>query len=334
MSITEPTQQIIVYLDAEGNETEDYSKARTAKVFTFYENGDLAESKTVLLDATIQEAQQTWNEEEHPRDEKGKFADKGETGEPTKQKPTYGQVPQGQVPAGEGRGFESIDLSEKPSPAHIQTADDVLSYFQSQGKSFDRNFMIQQAHRADFIRNVAENNSNAITQTLQQNFPNGRASYRVKKRYNMLEKLGRKPDKYKSVDDLNDIAGVRLEFTNIYDAQQAMPYIEANFEITEKEDYISKPNGGYRSVHYLVKNPDGTVAELQVRTQNETKFGDWAHDFYKPPTREMSQWVEPNRQQITQYMEQVGDYYYNLDIGMYAEPPPCPEVIISHERCI
>lgn len=305
-------------------------------IINYYdENGNLVGSETFFADDTIQEAQQMWNEEEHPRDEDGKFTDKGGTDNTSKQNPTYGQVPAGQKSAHEGGEEEPIELSQEPSAGHIETADKILALYQSQGKTADRNILIQQAHNADILRNIATNNVTSIAMTLNQNFPNGRGSFRVKKRYNMLEKLNRKPDKYKTLEDLTDVGGARLQFDSMWDAQASLPYVEALFDIVpdSKEDYTTSPNGGYRAVHYLVRNPDGTTSELQVRTKNQTKFGDWAHDFYKTPTEEMSGWVEPNRQQLTQYMEELGDYYYYLDVGMVAEPIPCPPLLIEHARC-
>ena len=115
------------------------------------------------------------------------------------------------------------------------------------------------------------------------------------------EKCVRKYDKYKDpVNDFTDLCGARVIVQTLEQVQAVKNFIEANFEILEKEDkglLLQHDEFGYRDMHYIVRLKDGREigftakeknkiktrrAEIQVRTWVQHAWADTLHDrMYK-----------------------------------------------------
>jgi len=66
-------------------------------------------------------------------------------------------------------------------------------------------------------------------------------------------------------------------------------YVRKNYDVIDEDNYIQKSKGGYRSMHFTVQDKNGLKSEIQVRTPNQDKWANWAHDnFYKPLTPQMN----------------------------------------------
>ncbi len=101
---------------------------------------------------------------------------------------------------------------------------------------------------------------------------------RVKKPLSILEKLHRKglPVTYESLEELNDIAGVRVICSFIDDIYMLASLLsrQDDIQVLEVKDYIQNPKpNGYRSYHMIVEIPvffsDCTRkmrVEVQIRT--------------------------------------------------------------------
>lgn len=98
----------------------------------------------------------------------------------------------------------------------------------------------------------------------------------------------------------NKMRNKRLEFEQLYDLQALRIIVETEREcytalslvhtrwtpvIKEYDDYIARPKpNGYRSLHTVVRDDDGFIYEVQIRTQEMHKFAEYgmaAHWRYK-----------------------------------------------------
>lgn len=102
---------------------------------------------------------------------------------------------------------------------------------------------------------------------------------RIKTMPSILRKLQRRnlPINIEAIEEnLHDIAGVRVICSFIDDIYKLADYIseQDDVEVIERKDYISKPKeGGYRSLHLIVRTPIFTQkgkklvdVEVQIRT--------------------------------------------------------------------
>lgn len=102
---------------------------------------------------------------------------------------------------------------------------------------------------------------------------------RIKTMPSILRKLQKRnlPITIEAIEEnLHDIAGVRVICSFIDDIYKLAEYIsdQDDIEVIEKKDYISKPKeGGYRSLHLIVRTPIFTQkgkklinVEVQIRT--------------------------------------------------------------------
>ncbi len=160
---------------------------------------------------------------------------------------------------------------------------------------------------------------------------------RVKELESALEKLVRKP-KYGTSEGLQDATGLRVVMKNTKEVEAAVAKIKANYKVVAEDDYINKPQEGtgYRSHHLVVVGKDGLQKEVQVRTENQDKHGDWAHEAYKPHTPEQAAHVKENAKVISEYSQAVSNHFHDVDTGKKdAGPkPPCPPVIREHFGCL
>jgi len=112
-------------------------------------------------------------------------------------------------------------------------------------------------------------------------------------------------------------------------------YIRENFDVADEENYIQKSNGGYRSMHFQIRDKDGLLSEIQVRTPNQDKWANWSHDnFYKPLDEGMKAFIESHYAEIETYAERMSDYYYRKDNGEEADTPECPQEITVVLGCM
>lgn len=112
---------------------------------------------------------------------------------------------------------------------------------------------------------------------------NFKTDYRVKGRYSLYKKLERKKD----IANIHDILAVRIIVTNEADCYKVLGILHAEWRplLGRIKDFIAvpKPNG-YRSLHTTVFTGDGTVVEIQIRTEDmhrEAQYGVAAHISYK-----------------------------------------------------
>jgi ppGpp synthetase/RelA/SpoT-type nucleotidyltranferase len=243
------------------------------------------------------QAKEEFKEDEHPRDETGKFA-KG---------------------AGGGKVTDDTRMRERK-----QAIRDITNTYPN---SFDYDRAGQQAIKAEKIQNKAEPTVKEVYDNLSEQFPKIEVTGRVKTTFSMLEKLARKPDEYKDVSDLQDVSALRTLCRDVKEVSTVRNYIKKNYDVVDEENYIQKPQGGYRSIHLSIRSEEGLISEIQIRTPNQDRWANWAHEYYKPLTPEMKEYLQENMNTISDYASKMSDYFYKIDRGVRAKVPECPPEI-------
>jgi len=212
------------------------------------------------------------------------------------------------TPTSSGSGHGPIKLSARVE-AHRQAMHEFLAQ-----------------HRASFAGTEAKLQEIAV--------PGTAVKGRVKELESALGKMERKP-KYQKPGDLWDGTGFRMIAKDVAGVHANVDAIKRHFHVVEESNYIEKPQeGGYRSVHLTIKDHDGLMKEIQVRTPREDKWGDWCHDIYKPVNDSQKQTLAEHKAEIQAYAAKMSDHYYALDSGKSSEPIPCPPILHSTFGCL
>jgi GTP pyrophosphokinase len=112
----------------------------------------------------------------------------------------------------------------------------------------------------------------------------GEVDGRVKHIYSIYRKMTLKKIDF---DQLFDIRALRILVKDVRSCYEVLGYLHENFEpiLSEFSDYIAQPKpNGYRSIHTVIKDLEGRVIEVQIRTfsmHEESEMGVAAHWRYK-----------------------------------------------------
>lgn len=240
---------------------------------------------------------ETFDEQEHPRDNDGKFA----------------------IKAGDDKPKDTQKIVAKLSDTY---------------HNLQPEFIISQIEKAEKLRNDAKATNESIQHDLKA-IEDVKIFGRIKEVESMIGKLGRKPDEYKDVSDLNDVSGVRVMTKNINDVSKTISYIRSKYNVIQEENNIDHDRGGYRSYHVTVQDEHGVKSEIQIRTENQNAWANWCHDnFYKPKNQKLRQFYNEHKEVITNYSLGMSDYYYKKDIGIDVPRPVCPPEIEQVVGCM
>ena len=147
--------------------------------------------------------------------------------------------------------------------------------------------------RADFIK-LCDTVSSLLKQTLEEaNIETLSMDHRVKTEESLVGKLERKSDKYRSLADLTDIAGLRVICFFGDDVDRVGKVIEQMFVVdwensVDKRALIKANSFGYLSLHYICLLPEspeypaeirGRKFEIQVRTILQHTWACIEHDM-------------------------------------------------------
>jgi ppGpp synthetase/RelA/SpoT-type nucleotidyltranferase len=153
-----------------------------------------------------------------------------------------------------------------------------------------------------------------------------------------------RPEKgYSKVSELADGAGLRCIVNSPKDVLTVVDRLKKDprFENISKdeEDYITKPKGGYRSYHLVMRDKrDGLLKEFQIRTPRQNTWGDWCHDVYKPQNAlQMATMKDPlAKREVLAYAEKMSDRYFDMDSGKKprGSAPPCTPAIKKSFGCL
>lgn len=128
-----------------------------------------------------------------------------------------------------------------------------------------------------------------ITEGVKRHGVRAEIQYRVKDKDSLMKKLYKR--KYSSLNDVTDLAGVRVIVNTTGDHTNICSIIEQMYEgapVQDKSKELGDNLMGYRGVHYQVspqsRRPDlsGLSCEVQIRTRAEHLWNDFSHElFYK-----------------------------------------------------
>ena len=187
--------------------------------------------------------------------------------------------------------------------------------------------LLSESEKCDDTWQSMENLGLNIDNNLANAFPNFRVMHRTKDTFSTIEKLVRKPDQYKTIDDLTDRAGVRVINKNIQEVNEAIKYVTENYDVIKISDHMKghSDGSGYRSWHCVVK-VNGVRAEIQIRTENEEIWANIFHDLYKPKEARIRKALQTNEAGIKKYANDYSNYLYNIDCcDQYGTPPTLPQ---------
>ena len=231
-------------------------------------------------------------EQEHPRDNDGKFSTKG------------------------GGGGSSVDY------------DTISQKVTSKYPQLDKQFVDEQIQESVGLRETATVSNKEMQDNLNKNLEGVVISGRVKEIDSMVGKLARKPELYATVGDLNDVSGVRVMADDLTGVFKSLEYIKDNYNVVEEKNNIDVDRDGYRSYHAIIDDGSGILSEIQIRTKNENTWANYVHDrIYKPTDKKLKKYVDKNKEMVTNYVLDMSEYFHNLDMGMFDERPDCPEKI-------
>lgn len=163
----------------------------------------------------------------------------------------------------------------------------VMDQYQERYKVY-RNFAAEVEHQLKRILSEEDISYNAIT-------------YRLKAEESLSEKIDRKGDKYSCLEDLTDIAGVRVITYYSGDVDRIADIVEREFCVDsensiDKREALEPDRFGYCSVHYVVEMSHdrlklreyqsfiGLKCEIQIRSVLQHAWAEIEHDLgYKNP---------------------------------------------------
>jgi ppGpp synthetase/RelA/SpoT-type nucleotidyltranferase len=277
-----------------------------------------------------------FEEDKHPRDEKGRFGSGG-GGEGLKK--FADKALREKVVSAYRKSAVAGASAKARGETHLRREDlgeSVKSLKASIGTSLPKTHSVGEhiAIAKDFLAKHHANLDENVNALKKLSPANAEVKGRVKELASALGKVVRKP-KYGTVDKLQDGAGMRVVAHSIEDVRKTVDNIKKNFKVVGEDNYIDHPQGSYRSHHLIIEGKDGMQREVQVRTANENRMADWSHNTYKPHTKEQRDAIKSAAHEIKDYEMKMADHFWAKDNGKKPQPaPPCPPAVKAHFGCL
>ncbi len=145
-----------------------------------------------------------------------------------------------------------------------------------------------------------------------------RMDYRVKSMYSLYKKI----QKYKGdVEAIYDISALRIMVQTIPECYRVLGIVHGIWKpLPERiKDYIASPKlNGYRSIHTTVFTGDGSIIEVQIRTEEmnkEAEYGIASHISYKEGKDSPSiQWINkilPKKSEAPSWVKELVEFQKN-----------------------
>ena len=141
--------------------------------------------------------------------------------------------------------------------------------------------------------------------------------FRVKSLYSLYKKL----KKYKGdVEVIYDISALRVTVKEVSDCYRVLGIIHGSWKPLPGriKDYIASPKtNGYRSIHTTIFTGDGSIIEVQIRTEDmhkEAEYGVASHAGYKE--KNIPDWVK----KLAEYQKvSEGNYIEDIKTDFFEE---------------
>jgi ppGpp synthetase/RelA/SpoT-type nucleotidyltranferase len=165
--------------------------------------------------------------------------------------------------------------------------------------------------------------------------PGAEVKGRLKGYVSAMAKLADRHKDNKALRDpraLQDITGTTIVVETMAEAKAAIAAVLANFTTASwKDDYMTHPRAdGYRAFHAYTQDGEGLRREVQVRTRNQDTWAAWAHELYKPQTKEQADALShPQfRMAATLYGKALSSALADRDAGKHTPlPDPFPGLL-------
>ena len=274
-----------------------------------------------------------FKEEDHPRGgskNAGQFTSKGGSGT----KKTKDKKEKKNKEPKEKKPIKKQKLTQNADPRKLKMFEDIKKHFGDKGIKIDEEKTFADIERGlkeysyvDYVRTTFQNKSQQLLAYAK--ITNAKVNSRTKDTLSSVGKLIRKPEKYKSLDDLTDRVGVRIVVSSNAEVESFVALAKSNFIVTEEKNHIKdghKDGSGYRSHHIIVEDPDTNVkAEFQIRTENQHIWAEAMHTLmYKPENKRMEKYRDENKEELTTFTRGLSEYYFSVDNGDDPPNPPNP----------
>jgi len=126
----------------------------------------------------------------------------------------------------------------------------------------------------------------------KENILNERVDYRIKGLYSLYNKLKRKK---RGIEDVHDILAIRIYTETVGDCYKILGIVHGIWRPLHGriKDYIAFPKtNGYQSLHTTIFTGDGSIIEVQIRTEKMHKnaeYGIASHILYKEEDEKVPQ---------------------------------------------
>lgn len=243
----------------------------------------------------------------------------------------------GQFTSKNGGGSTQHGRQEKPSDKKQKSVDretisrKVIEKYPQLGEEF----VVQQIEESIGLRENAGMANKELQNNLNKNLEGVEVSGRVKEIESMVGKLARQPENFNTVADLHDISGVRVTADNLDGINSSLEYIKNNYNVVEEKDNIEDHRDGYRGYHAIIEDESGVKSEIQIRTKTQDVWAKYVHErVYKPSNNRVKQYVETNKELISEYIIGMSHYFHSSEKGVSVEKPNCPETLQIELGCM
>ena len=160
---------------------------------------------------------------------------------------------------------------------------------------------------------VIENQVREINEILFLNGFNQDEDFTIASRYkseeSIEEKLARKS--YKYLDQLTDLAGIKIVFKDLDTTMEACKMLRDNLEIIKEDDYFKDTrNTGYKSIHFNLEDKNGNILELQVKD----KLNDIKQQYCHSNIYKNTLFREDYKSELNDHMNCFIEKFYNRDM--------------------
>ena len=132
---------------------------------------------------------------------------------------------------------------------------------------------------------------------------------RYKSEESIEEKLSRKS--YKYLDQLTDLAGIKIVFKDLNITMKACEIFRNNLEIIKEDDYYKdKRNTGYKSIHFNLEDSNKNIIELQVKD----KINDLKQDYCHSNIYKNNLIADEYKDELNEHMNKFVEEFYNQNI--------------------
>lgn len=173
-----------------------------------------------------------------------------------------------------------------------------LSFPYVDKEGYDEITSVFQRSRDERMESLEKFRKSVMKELAKAGFVNFRSDYRVKNLYSLYKKyLKCKRD----VGKIADILAMRLIVEKTEDCYRALGIIHGAWRPVpgRMKDYIAFPKlNGYQSLHTTVFTGDGSIVEIQIRTEEmhkEAEYGVAAHALYKAGEgneKQVAPWIQ------------------------------------------